>query len=145
MIGNTDWGIEYMQNIKYLKNDDNVIPHLVPYDFDHAGIVRAPYANPAPELKLSTTLQRRYRGYCIEDMNEFQEAFQTFISLKDEFYAIYEDNPLLDEKYIKRTIKFLDDFYETINDPKKAKRDFTYPCDPFGTGNVIIRGLREID
>jgi hypothetical protein len=145
MIGNTDWGIEYMQNIKYLKNDDNVIPHLVPYDFDHAGIVRAPYANPAPELKLSTTLQRRYRGYCIEDMNEFQEVFQTFISLKDEFYAIYEDNPLLDEKYIKRTIKFLDDFYEIINDPKKAERYFTYPCDPFGTGNVIIRGLREID
>ena len=78
-------------------------------------------------------------------MSEFDEVFEFFNALKEDFYAIYNDNPLLDEKYIKRTIRFLDDFYTIINDPKKAKRDFTYPCDPNGTGNVIIRGLREID
>ncbi len=145
MIGNTDWSIQYMQNIKYITDDTLAIPHVVPYDFDHAGIVRAPYANPAPELQLSSTQHRRYRGYCVEDMSIFEQVFTLFNNKKDAFYAIYEENPYLSDGYKKTTIKFLDKFYDTINDPKKAKAEFTYPCDPNGTGNVIIRGLREID
>jgi hypothetical protein len=50
---------------------------------------------------------------------------------------------LLDDKYKKATIKFLDEFYETINDPKQVQKEFGYPCDPNGTGNVVIKGLRD--
>jgi len=145
MIGNTDWSIQYMQNIKFLVEDSTALPTPVPYDFDHAGIVDAPYAKPAPELKLTSTRQRRYRGYCIQNMEQFAPIFQTFNQLKNEFYAVYQDNPLLSNGYQKQTIKFLDQFFETINDPKKAEEAFTYPCDPSGTGNVIIRGLKEIE
>lgn len=141
LIGNTDWSIQYQQNIKLLKDDTDDFPIPVPYDFDHAGIVRAPYAKPAEELKMASTLQRRYRGYCIKDMSEYDAVFKKFNELKDAIYAIYEDNELLSANYKKQTLKFLDDFYETINSPKKAKIDFTYPCDPRGTGNVIIKGL----
>lgn len=143
MIGNTDWSIQYLQNIKLITSDSTKSPTPVPYDFDHAGIVRAPYANPAPELQMSSTQERRYRGYCIEDMDQFTSVFETFNELKSQFYAIYDGNPLLSSNYQKLTIKFLDQFYETINDPKKALRDFTYPCDKSGTGNVVIKGLRE--
>ncbi len=143
MIGNTDWSVQYQQNIKLLNADSTSIPITVPYDFDHAGIVRAPYANPAPELQMSSTLQRRYRGYCMPDMKEFAAVFETFNQLKDELYAIYSGNPLLSDGYKKQTLKFLDQFYETINDPKKAKEAFTYPCDKSGTGNVIIKGLNQ--
>lgn len=141
MIGNTDWGVEYQQNIKLISVDSASIPTTVPYDFDHAGIVRAPYAHPAPELKMTSTLQRRYRGYCMTDLSQITAAFETFNELKDDFYAIYKNNPLLSESYQKQTLKFLDKFYETINDPKKAKEVFSYPCDKNGTGNVIIKGL----
>ncbi len=143
LIGNTDWSVQYQQNIKLLAVDPTSIPITVPYDFDHAGIVRAPYANPAPELQLSSTLQRRYRGYCMPDMKDFTGVFETFNQQKDEIYAIYNDNPLLSRGYKKQTLKFLDHFYETINDPKKAKEAFTYPCDKYGTGNVIIKGLNQ--
>ena len=143
LIGNTDWGVEYQQNIKLIKLDSTSIPITVPYDFDHAGIVRAPYAKPAPELKMSSTQQRRYRGYCMPEMKEFTAVFETFNQLKDDFYAIYDGNPLLSESYQKQTLKFLDQFYETINDPKKAKVAFTYPCLKSGTGNVIIKGLKQ--
>ena len=143
MIGNTDWSIQYLQNIKLITTDSTKSPIPVPYDFDHAGIVRAPYANPAPELQMSSTQERRYRGYCIEEMNKFNPVFETFNQLKSQFYALYDGNPLLSSSYQKLTIKFLDQFYETINDPKKALRDFTYPCDKSGTGNVVIKGLRE--
>jgi hypothetical protein len=145
MIGNTDWSVQYQQNIKLIYADSTSLPSTVPYDFDHAGIVRAPYANPAPELELSSTLHRRYRGYCILDMNKFTEVFETFNQLKNDFYALYEGNPLLRTSYQNQTLKFLDEFYKTINDPQKAQKEFTYPCNKSGTGNVIIKGLKKHD
>ena len=143
MIGNTDWSVQYQQNIKLLAEDSTSIPITVPYDFDHAGIVRAPYANPAPELQMSSTLERRYRGYCMPEMDQFTAVFKTFNQLKDDFYTVYSGNLLLSDSYKKQTLKFLDWFYDTINDPKKATQAFTYPCNKSGTGNVIIKGLKK--
>ena len=143
MIGNTDWSVQFQQNIKLITSDSTSLPIAIPYDFDHAGIVRAPYAKPAPELQLSSTLQRRYRGYCIPEMNQFTEVFETFNRLKDDFYALYDGNPLLSSSYQSKTLKFLDRFYETINDPKKAREAFSYPCDRSGTGNIVIQGLKK--
>ncbi|TFG78414.1 MAG: hypothetical protein E4H26_02505, partial [Flavobacteriales bacterium] len=34
MIGNTDWSIEYLQNIKLITEDAKSLPIAVPYDFD---------------------------------------------------------------------------------------------------------------
>jgi hypothetical protein len=143
MIGNTDWSVEYQQNIILITDDLKNTPYTVPKDFDHAGIVRAPYAKPAPELNMSSTLERRYRGYCISEIDQYNDVFDIFNGLKDDFYAVYNDNPLLSSGYINQTLKFLDQFYETINDPKKAENAFSYPCNTSGTGNVIIKGLRE--
>ena len=143
MIGNTDWSVQYLQNIKLINVDSTSLPTAVPYDFDHAGIVRAPYAKPAPELQMSSTLQRRYRGYCIPDMNQFTVVFETFHVLKDDFYSSYNGNPLLSSSYQKQSLKFLDQFYDTIDDPKKALEAFSYPCDRSGTGNIVIQGLKK--
>ena len=143
LIGNTDWSVQYLQNVELIVSDSLAVPSTVAYDFDHAGIVRAPYAKPAPELQMSSTLLRRYRGFCMEDMSGFAEVFALFNQLKDSIYGIYTSNKLLDEKYVKSTIKFLDEFYVTINDPVKAKKEFMYPCDKSGTGNVVIKGLRQ--
>jgi hypothetical protein len=143
MIGNTDWSVQFQQNIKLIYDDSTSIPITIPYDFDHAGIVRAPYAEPAEELQMSSTLQRRYRGYCIPEMNQYTEVFETFNQLKDDFYAIYDGNPLLSSSYQKQTLKFLNQFYVIINDPEKAREAFSYPCDKSGTGNIIIKGLKK--
>ncbi|WP_372643929.1 hypothetical protein [Ancylomarina sp.] len=143
LIGNTDWSIQYRHNIKliHIKGKNGLIP--IPYDFDHAGLVNAPYAKPAKELRMNSVRQRRYRGYCIEDMREFQPTFDLFNKLKKAIYAIYTDNPLLEEKYIKQSLKYLDEFYQTINNPKMAAKTFQYPCNPHGTGNVVIKGLKK--
>ena len=66
MIGNTDWSVEFRQNVKLIATTGP--PMTVPYDFDHAGIVNAPYALPPQGLELSSTLQRRYLGICTKDM-----------------------------------------------------------------------------
>jgi hypothetical protein len=143
LVGNTDWSVQYLQNIKLLKTES--FPQLitVPYDFDHSGIVSAPYAHPAEELLMRSVQERRYRGYCIRDMKVFEKPILLFNKLKKDIYNLYTKNDLLDEKYIKSVTKYLDEFYTTINDPKSWQKDFAYPCDPNGTGNVVIKGLKE--
>lgn len=144
MIGNTDWSVQFRQNIKLLSDDlqDKLI--AVPYDFDHAGIVVAPYAKPAEALQLSSVQERRYRGFCIEDMEQYEKVFALFNERKEGIYELYQNSQLLEKSYINSTIRYLNGFYQTINSPRLAKIDFTYPCDPSGTGHIVIKGLRDI-
>ena len=118
-------------------------PVAVPYDFDHAGLVNAPYAKPAEELFMNSVRERRYRGYCVEDMKKFEPVFTFYNKIKNDIYLLYTNCNLLDEKYKNATLKYLDEFYTTINDPNKIKKAFGYPCDKKGTGNVVIKGLKE--
>jgi hypothetical protein len=143
LIGNTDWSVQYQQNIKLMVTDSTALPVSVPYDFDHSGIVNAPYAQPAPELQMKSIRERRYRGYCIRNMKVYEDVFVQYRQLKAEIYQLYTGCPLLDEKYKKQTIQFLDEFYTAIDNPEVWQRDFSYPCDPNGTGNVVIKGLKE--
>ena len=87
--------------------------------------------------------ERRYRGFCIQDMTRFDSSIALYNRLKKDIYRIYTDCPLLDDKYKKATIKFLDDFYSVLNNPAALQKEFGYPCDKNGTGNVVIKGLRE--
>ena len=144
LIGNTDWSVQYLHNIKLLAPEANAVPPLtVPYDFDLAGIVDAPYAHPAEELQMSSVRERRYRGYCVPEPKLFESVIARFNSLKNDIYSIYNNCKLLDAKYIKATIQYLDEFYITINNPKAWQKDFSYPCDKKGTGNIVIKGLKE--
>ena len=143
MIGNTDWSVQYLQNIKLIAQDSVSVPVTVPYDFDHAGIVNAPYARPAEELLMNSIRQRRYRGYCMTDLRAFDTIIAKYNSLREEIYKLYTSCTLIDAKYLKSTTQFLDEFYKAINNPKSWQNDFAYPCDRNGTGNVVIRGLRE--
>lgn len=142
MIGNTDWSVLYLHNIRILAFDSLSVPSVVPYDFDHAGIVDAPYALPAELLGLSSTHERRFRGYCITDMKTFDEVIATFNRLKNDFYSLYTNCKFINPKYTRDTIRFLDKFYETIDNPKKAKAEFSYPCDNKGA-NIVIKGLEN--
>jgi hypothetical protein len=142
MIGNTDWSVPFLHNIRIISFDPTTVPSVVPYDFDHAGIVDAPYALPPEQLELKSTKERRFRGYCITDWKKMDEVIATYNRLKDDIYKTYTSCTLLDAKYIKSTTRFLDDFYETINDPKKMKSEFSHPCVNNGP-NIVIKGLEN--
>jgi len=141
MIGNTDWGVPYLQNIVLITKDSLKTPIAVPYDFDHAGIVNASYAGPAPELEIESDLIRLYRGYCESDLNNFAETFELFNHLKSDIYNVYTGCPLLTPKYIKFVKRFLDDFYSTINDKRAIESEFGKPCRT--NIRVEIKGLKN--
>jgi hypothetical protein len=141
MIANTDWGVPYLQNIVLLAMDSTQVPTAVPYDFDHAGIVNASYAGPAPELELSSLTDRLYRGFCESDMGNFSETFDLYNNLKSEIYKVYTDCPYLSARYIKVTTRFLDEFYKTINNKKSIESEFGAPCR--SNTRVEIKGLKD--
>jgi hypothetical protein len=140
MIGNTDWSVPYQHNIKLL-NQASGLPVPVAYDFDHAGIVEASYAAPAPELSLRSTRERLYRGLGYSE-EIFAQVFEKFNRAKPDIYALYEGNPHLNEAYKKRTLKYLDDFYELINNPNRARSVFMSKSQKKGDG-VVIKGLNN--
>ncbi len=142
-IANTDWSIQFRQNIKIIQNPKTNELIAVPYDFDFAGIVLTTYAKPAEELEMSSVRERRYRGYCINNMEHFQKAFALFIELKDDIYQLYQSSPYLESSYIKSTLNYLDEFYKVINNPKLAEWELQYPCLAGGTGDVVIKGLKN--
>ncbi|TVR34073.1 MAG: hypothetical protein EA390_03385 [Balneolaceae bacterium] len=143
MIGNTDWSIQYQQNTRLLFLQDEKIYVAVPYDFDLAGLVSAPYARPEPALRMRSVRERRFRGYCLEDLSVLEPTFEQFRELKPEIYKIITENTLLENSYIRFATKFLDDFYDTLDNPRKMTRAFSYPCNRRGTGNVVISGMQN--
>lgn len=140
MIGNTDWSLPFLHNIKLLGKEGSA-PIPVPYDFDYSGIIEAKYAVPPAELEITSVRERLYRGIDYTPA-VFQQVFDHFKSLKPQIYALYENNPNLKPRYIKRTLDYLDDFYETIDDPKAVKFKFIEKGAANQGGNVNIKGLK---
>jgi hypothetical protein len=92
---------------------------------------------------MSSVVERRYRGYCITDVATYDPIIAHYNAVKTKVYDLFNNCQLIDDKYKTSMIKYLDEFYTTINNPAMFKKDFLYPCDKNGTGNVVIKGLRE--
>ena len=141
LIGNTDWSVPYLQNIVLITKDSTKAPVAIPYDFDHAGIVDAPYAAPAPELGISSDRERLYRVFCEKDMISFAKTFELFNQFKPDIYNLYLNCQLLDRKYLKFITWYLDDFYKTINSNKKIEAEFGQPCRT--DVRIELKGLKD--
>ena len=105
----------------------NFIP--VAYDFDFAGAINSPYASVDPKLSIQKVRQRLYRGYCVPQ-EEWEKAYKTFNERKDAIYALYSDDlgKLMKPRIVEETLKYYDDFYKTINDAKRARKEISEDC-----------------
>jgi hypothetical protein len=127
-IGNTDFSIFALHNIALLSQPDgNVIP--VPFDFDFSGVVNARYATVDPKLSVSRVRDRLFRGYCVPK-EEYAKVFDLFREKKDSIYAVYQGpvGKMMRKDFVEETLKYYDDFYKTINDPRSAKREIVEAC-----------------
>jgi len=123
LIGNTDWSISGLHNIKLLFEENSNVPVAVPYDFDWCGLVNAPYAKPAPQIGTTSVRLRVFRGYK-RAQEEYEPIIKQFNSSKAQIYNLCSSNPYLSEKSKKDSKKYLDEFYKMINDPKQVKAQF---------------------
>ena len=126
MVGNTDWWVGNQHNVKILVVEGKM-PIPVPYDFDITGVVNANYATPDERLGITSVRQRLFRGYCRRP-GEYEEILEIFNEKKEEIYGIYRDCKLLDEKQLKGTLAYYDQFYDIINDPRQVRSNFYESC-----------------
>ncbi len=126
-IGNTDWSVWALHNIVLVEIPANDFSTAVPYDFDWSGVIEAPYARPDARLPIRSIRERLYRGYC-KDRAQLEPVFALFKQKKDAIYALWRAQEGLDEKTLKRSLAYFDQFYQTIDDPKAVEREFIRSC-----------------
>jgi hypothetical protein len=129
MIGNTDWSVTGLHNIKIIKSNDftKEAPFPVPYDFDYSGMVNASYAIPSETLGIESVRQRKYWGVCLPEEN-IQNAKIVFLNRKTSIYNVVLEFPYL-EKSVKRAMEnYLDSFYRILDSDYLFKRDVLSQC-----------------
>ena len=127
-IGNTDFSVAALHNVELLfTGQGDIVP--IAYDFDFAGAVSARYATSDERLNLPNVRQRLFRGYCT-DPAAYDKAFAVFNEKKPQIYALYSDSvgKLMDRGAVKETLRYFDEFYETINNKRAAKRSIVDSC-----------------
>jgi len=131
MIGNTDWSCVEMHNMELFRYP-NGRPSTVPYDFDFSGIVDAKYAVPDPDMGIRSVRDRRFRGFCPDQMNrrpEFYEAaFDLFREKKGEIYQMWRDQEGLSEDNLRESLKYFDEFYKILDDPEGFEKYMMRDC-----------------
>jgi hypothetical protein len=126
LIGNTDWSIWGLHNITIVRDTAGAL-FGIPYDFDFAGVISAPYATPPPQLPIRSVRERFYRGFCQPD-TLLESVLARFRAAKDSIYALYRSVPDLSAREVRQALDYFDAFYRTINDPGAVRREFVRAC-----------------
>lgn len=128
MVGGTDFSFYALHNTEIITRPDGTnLP--VMYDFDFTGAVNAPYATPDPQLRISSVRERSFRGFCAH-RDRFPAAAQLLRERKDAIYALYRDEigKLMDDRTVRETLHYFDDFYYAIQTPQRAQQDVFSNC-----------------
>lgn len=126
LIGNSDWSVPALHNIVLLRPEDLSVFLPVPYDFDFSGVVDARYAIPPPHLGLSSVTERLYRGNC-QSEEDLQPVLDRFLARKEDILALWNSD-LLDSGTRKRAVRYVEDFFETIENPREVRAELIRTC-----------------
>jgi len=134
LIGNTDWSMtkgpaeeDCCHNGKVLgKPGSSLNLAVVPYDFDQAGLINTRYAMPAERLRLRSVRQRLYRGRCRH--NGQLDATIVLFNARRKQLESHLASVKLPKRQQKTALKYIDDFYKVVNNPKKKQRQLDEAC-----------------
>jgi len=93
----------------------------VPYDFDRTGLVSPPNGQPDLALKQRNFRDRLYRGFCRDD-DYFEQALARTRDKRGEIEALISDQQGLADRFRSQALKFIDDYYQIINDEQRRSR-----------------------
>ncbi|HUF29419.1 MAG TPA: hypothetical protein VMM77_02060 [Gemmatimonadaceae bacterium] len=125
MIGNTDWSIAGLHNVKLFQRLLETFP--MAYDFDFSGAVHARYATVDSRLPIRSVRDRLFRGYCTEE-DKWQEVYALFRARREAITALYVNEPALDAKVRDRTLGYFNEFFAILDDPARADRMLARAC-----------------
>lgn len=124
LIANLDWSMSAgpagegcCHNARLLAGPAGYIP--VPYDFDFAGLVDAPYAVPPNAIPLANVRVRRYRGYCRHNAAATALAAE-LVGRRAELLATLAATPGLDPRARGKASAFLSASLDELAQPQNA-------------------------
>ena len=126
MIGNTDFSIHTLHNVRVVKDAAGVL-YPVPYDFDHSGLVNAHYAIPSPRLRIASVVERLYRGPC-RSAPEVEAVLVRFRAAEKAVMDLFDAVPGLDKTHRRQAKRYLEEFYSTAGRPGSVKTLFVEGC-----------------
>ncbi len=112
LIGNSDWQLSYEKNTKYFLKDDKL--QVIPYDFDFAGIVDAPYARIKLKDGTSTAKPRIYQGTA-EHLKDMDATIDLFRSKRKALLNLVKSNKLIKRKTRFKMIDYLNTSFRKID------------------------------
>lgn len=99
----------------------------IPYDFDQAGLVDAPYAEPNPRFRLGSVKDRLYRGRC-QNNQHLEDSLQRFREHRAELYALIDEIEGFTPITRRRVTSYIEDFYKVIDNSKAVERKLVKTC-----------------
>ena len=134
LIGNTEYSLFKAEPNDHCCHNSDLMSSTgdapftpLAYDFDFAGIVNAPYAEPNPRYKLRSVRQRLYKGLC-KNNDLLPLTLQSFAQKRDEIYAIIDAVESLNRRSERALTRYLNEFYDRIEKPKSVERRFIWRC-----------------
>lgn len=123
MIGNVDWDISALHNLKLLRPLKGGAYIPVPYDFDISGVVQAHYAAPQERVNQRFVGQRMLLG---EFINEdcFKASVQRYLDAEKAIMSTCTNFIQLDEKERTKIIDYLEPFFAQIKKPDISPSKF---------------------
>ncbi len=119
MIGNEDWSIPMLRNVKLIRPSEGGRAIPVPYDFDFSGFVNAPYAVPPYQLGLTEVTQRLFLGFPVEE-EVLSETLKSFEHQRGNILLMVENFKEFGRSERKETVKYLEGFFQ-----KKSQRQLS--------------------
>ena len=141
MISNVDWSSQFQHNVRLFVPKQGGLPRFIPYDFDHSGLVNAPYAQPPVELNMISVRERRYRGVCDNDTARIVNTVTRFLENKEAILKLYRETTLIEASSKREALNFLEEFFDDINSERRLSQIVSTNCNSNSGGNIIIGGL----
>jgi hypothetical protein len=135
MIGNTDWSAyvpsqgtdECCHNGRVLEPRDGGGKYVVvPFDFDNSGLIDAKYAAVSPSVGVRRVRQRIYRGLCTNNAH-LPASISRFQQVRPQMEALFTGGGL-DGAASRRALRYVEEFYEIIDDPAATRRRIYDAC-----------------
>ncbi len=126
MIGNTDYSIISLHNVRLMQPPDGPLRTFA-YDFDLAGLVNAAYAIPPRGLGIATVRDRFYRGPCLS-VEQLEPWLARFRSKQDDVMALVDAVPGFEPGRRRDNREFLGDFFSIVNSASRTRRLLVDRC-----------------
>ena len=133
LIGNTDFSPiaksdynECCHNYVLFSNDKELLI-AIPYDFDQAGLVSAPYAIPGRQFDIRTVRQRVYRGRC-DNNDRVEGSIDRLKAICNNIFALIETQDGLTEKVRRILASYVQSFFDIADDPRRVQRSMIDEC-----------------